>query len=96
MELSNGSIDHFGLMVWSTGVASLDFIKELQLPHNQVGRIITNGKLQVSQHPDVYSIGDCAVIENKPYPTIAQVAAQQAKYLAKTFNKRNFDGAKDF
>ena len=59
------------MMVWSTGVASLDFIKELELPHNNQGRIITDGKLQVLNQPDVYSIGDCAVIENLTYPTIA-------------------------
>ena len=34
-------------------------------------------------------MGDCALIENKPYPPIAQVADQQAGYLAKkVFNKK--------
>lgn len=76
------------MMVWSTGVASLDFIKTLELPHDPTGRILTNGKLQVEGNPSVYSIGDCAVIENQFYPPIAQVADQQAGFLAKkVFNK---------
>ncbi|KAL2141812.1 hypothetical protein VTI28DRAFT_1899 [Corynascus sepedonium] len=38
---------------------------------------------------DVYVIGDCAVMENEPaLPKTAQVAAQQATYLAKTLNRR--------
>lgn len=96
VELTNGQVDAFGLMVWSTGVASLDFIKGLDLPHNNQGRILTDRKLQVLNHPGIYSIGDCAVIEDLVYPTIAQVANQQAGYLAKVFNKKTFDSCKDF
>lgn len=63
-------------MVWSTGVKSLDFIKDLKLPHEQTGRILTNSKLQVLDNPSIYAIGDCALMEDKPYPPIAQVADQ--------------------
>ncbi|KAI1129608.1 hypothetical protein F5Y10DRAFT_237956 [Nemania abortiva] len=37
--------------------------------------------------PDVYSIGDCAVVAGQRYPATAQVASQQATYLAKRLNK---------
>ncbi|KAI1367829.1 FAD/NAD(P)-binding domain-containing protein [Xylaria arbuscula] len=37
--------------------------------------------------PDVFSIGDCAVVEGERYPATAQVASQQATYLAKSLNK---------
>lgn len=37
--------------------------------------------------PDVFAIGDCAVIEREALPATAQVASQQAKYLAKALNK---------
>jgi NADH:quinone reductase (non-electrogenic) len=40
--------------------------------------------------PDVFAIGDCAVIEREALPATAQVASQQAKYLAKALNK--YDG----
>ena len=36
---------------------------------------------------DVFVIGDCAVIEGNPLPKTAQVAAQQAQFLAKQLNK---------
>lgn len=37
--------------------------------------------------PDVFAIGDCAVIESEALPATAQVASQQAKYLSKALNK---------
>lgn len=37
--------------------------------------------------PDVYTIGDCAVIPDSGLPATAQVASQQATYLAKKMNK---------
>jgi NADH dehydrogenase len=36
--------------------------------------------------PEVYAIGDCAVMERETLPATAQVASQQAKYLAKALN----------
>ncbi|KAF3010160.1 hypothetical protein E8E14_007520 [Neopestalotiopsis sp. 37M] len=39
--------------------------------------------------PDVYAIGDCAVIHNQALPATAQVASQKATYLAKRFNKED-------
>ncbi|KAG7413283.1 putative NADH dehydrogenase [Fusarium oxysporum f. sp. raphani] len=40
--------------------------------------------------PEVYAIGDCAVMEREALPATAQVASQQAKYLAKALNKYGF------
>lgn len=37
--------------------------------------------------PDVFTIGDCAVIPGSGLPATAQVASQQATYLAKQLNK---------
>ncbi|KAI0476980.1 FAD/NAD(P)-binding domain-containing protein [Xylaria cf. heliscus] len=45
------------------------------------------GQQGVSVLPDVYCIGDCAVVDGERYPATAQVASQQATYLAKRLNK---------
>ncbi|GAP86505.2 putative pyridine nucleotide-disulfide [Rosellinia necatrix] len=37
--------------------------------------------------PDVFSIGDCTVVDGQRYPATAQVASQQAAYLARRLNK---------
>ncbi|KAI0537365.1 pyridine nucleotide-disulfide oxidoreductase-domain-containing protein [Xylaria digitata] len=41
--------------------------------------------------PDVYSIGDCTVVAEQRYPATAQVASQQATYLAKRLNKGDLE-----
>ncbi|GKT53480.1 pyridine nucleotide-disulfide [Colletotrichum tofieldiae] len=60
------------------------------------GGIVTDSRLRVRLDdpkdekavlPDVYSIGDCSVLESGTLPATAQVASQQAVYLAKTLNK---------
>lgn len=37
----------------------------------------------------VFALGDCAISLSRPLPCLAQVAQQQAKYLASVFNKYN-------
>lgn len=41
--------------------------------------------------PDVYAIGDCAKLDGISLPATAQVASQQATYLAKRINKGDVD-----
>ncbi|KAI0597706.1 pyridine nucleotide-disulfide oxidoreductase-domain-containing protein [Biscogniauxia sp. FL1348] len=43
--------------------------------------------------PDVYAVGDCAVVADQRFPATAQVASQEAVYLAKRFNKGDIDQA---
>ncbi|KAI1760138.1 FAD/NAD(P)-binding domain-containing protein [Hypoxylon sp. FL1150] len=50
---------------------------------------------QATPLPDVYGIGDCTVISGLSLPATAQVASQQATYLAKRLNKGDLD-AKPF
>lgn len=58
------------------------------------GRIFTNDYLQVflnekSTSNNIFALGDCAMPIEHPLPATAQVAAQQAKYLAKRFNQNS-------
>jgi len=46
--------------------------------------------------PDVFAIGDCAKIQDSSLPATAQVASQQASYLAKHFNKGDLDSSPGF
>jgi NADH dehydrogenase len=67
----------------------------------KTGSIVTNDRLRVLITPDgphgamkahlkdVFAIGDCSVIENKPYPATAQVASQKAVWLAQRLNKQD-------
>eukprot|EP00590_Aulacoseira_subarctica_P006132 CAMPEP_0172419464 /NCGR_PEP_ID=MMETSP1064-20121228/5902_1 /TAXON_ID=202472 /ORGANISM="Aulacoseira subarctica , Strain CCAP 1002/5" /LENGTH=447 /DNA_ID=CAMNT_0013158965 /DNA_START=222 /DNA_END=1565 /DNA_ORIENTATION=- len=43
------------------------------------------------QNSKVFAMGDCAANKDHPLPTLAQVASQQAIYLAKVLNKYGLD-----
>ena len=59
-------------------------------PHRS---LITTDRLNVimgadgAPDPDVFAIGDAATIEHSPLPATAQVANQQAKYVARRLNR---------
>ena len=85
-----------GMCVWSTGLAGNPFIKHSldgKLKHNEKSRnIFTNRRLQVKRPddttiPNVFALGDCSVMEGMQYPATAQVASQEAAWLAKHLNR---------
>lgn len=76
-----------GLLLWSTGNGPTPFTLRAPLPKNPGGRIIVDEYFRVRGYRDIYSIGDCAVLENSPLPETAQVAQQQGKYLAYSLNR---------
>ena len=57
------------------------------------GHIVVEGTMRCKSHPEVWALGDCAVIpgpDGHPYPTLAQHALREAKVLA-----RNIAGVLD-
>ena len=94
--LSNGEVIPCGLTVWSTGLSSNELTSALSFfKEKRSGRIYTNDHLQVFVNeedtiPYMFALGDCATPIKGPLPATAQAAIQQAKYLAKRFNQKDF------
>lgn len=85
-----------GMCVWSTGLMMNPFVeKHLQdrlSLHEKTHGILTDDRLRAKKSDgsfleNVHALGDCAVMENSAYPATAQVASQQAGWLAKRLNK---------
>jgi len=83
---SSGLVLNFGLCVWSTGNAPLDFTTGLGLPLSRQGRILVEPSLRVEGREGVYSLGDCAEERGRPLGMLAQVANQQGRHLARSLN----------
>eukprot|EP01012_Entosiphon_sulcatum_P026473 TRINITY_DN31935_c0_g1_i1.p1 TRINITY_DN31935_c0_g1~~TRINITY_DN31935_c0_g1_i1.p1 ORF type:complete len:441 (+),score=65.25 TRINITY_DN31935_c0_g1_i1:32-1324(+) len=91
---ADGTQIPYGIIVWSTGVVPVPLVDALPLARDQrTHRLRVNENLNVFSQdnsevhlPDVFAIGDCAVIDGMPLPCTAQVASQQAKYLVKLFD----------
>ena len=71
--------------MWAAGNGPIPFVLEMvnKISEQKVfqakarGRIVTDNWLRVLGAEGVYSIGDCAMMENSPLPATAQVASQQ-------------------
>jgi demethylphylloquinone reductase len=73
------------LVLWTVGNAIAQPIQALPVPHAADGRIHINTTLQVSEHPNLFALGDLADgldANQQVVPTTAQSALQQADNVA--------------
>lgn len=96
-QLSDGSEIPFGTLVWSAGLKQRSLVETMtELQKGPTGRILTDDLLRVKRtngavDDRVYAIGDCAVMQSTPLAPLAQVAEQQADYLAHCFNTSYYE-----
>ena len=90
LHLSNGEDIYCETLIWTAGVTG-NIIKGL--PEDSIGRgnrFIIDECFCIKGIKDVYAIGDVAMLNDNDYPNgypqVAQVAIQQAIYLAKELN----------
>jgi NADH dehydrogenase len=74
------------MLVWTAGITPSPVLAGLSCP-KQRGRLLVNGRMQVPGWPDVWALGDCALVPDpdnagKFYPPTAQHATRQAAVLA--------------
>ena len=105
VELGDGEIIRAGTIVWTAGVAANPLTKRLGLPADlldRAGRIKVNADLTLPGHPEVFAVGDLALINDpdtdKPVPGVSPAAMQMGKYAAKVItadlNKPTLDSSK--
>eukprot|EP00124_Ichthyophonus_hoferi_P004172 Ihof_evm2s429 gene=Ihof_evmTU2s429 len=94
VELMDGDIIPYGVMVWSTGVGPSHLTKRLGLELSKDGRVAVNKHMHAYRNgkevDGVYAVGDCAGFHSSlnevQLPCLAAVATRQARYLAKMLN----------
>ncbi|WP_028453993.1 NAD(P)/FAD-dependent oxidoreductase [Chitinilyticum litopenaei] len=91
-ELADGRRIHADIRVWAAGVKAADWLTTLGLATNRLNQIEVTTTLQTLTDPNVFAIGDCAAAPNgeggPALPATAQVAHQQASWLAGALNDR--------
>ena len=95
IELSNGERIPYGFCVWAAGngpvplvLDVIDSIPEQKLAQSKArGRLVIDPWLRLRGVNDVYSFGDCTLMDETPLPATAQVASQQGSYLGRLFSK---------
>ncbi|MCL4549195.1 MAG: FAD-dependent oxidoreductase, partial [Bacteroidetes bacterium] len=76
-------------IIWAAGNEIPTLIKSLNTELDRAGRVIVEKDCSIKNHPDVFVIGDAALMlhDNKLLPGVAPVAIQQGKYLAKIISR---------
>jgi len=75
------------VVLWAAGVAASPLGRKLGVPVDRAGRVLIEPDLSIPGHPEVFVIGDLALLldeHGKPLPGVAPVAMQQGKWVAKT------------
>lgn len=75
------------IVMWTVGNQVSPAIGHFGLPVNDRGKITVTEMLQVAEHPEVFALGDAVAIldsiaESHSIPNTAQVALQQADFVA--------------
>jgi NADH dehydrogenase len=86
VELTDGRMIDAGTLVWTAGTAPNPLLATLPF-ERRAGRVIVNEHLEVPAHPDVWAIGDCALIPDARtggfHPPTAQHAMRQGRTVAR-------------
>ena len=85
VELAGGEKIAAGLVIWTAGVRANPLTELLPLEHNRVGRVLVTPELHLLGHPEVFAIGDNALVDKAPLEQtlqVAPVALEQAKTAA--------------
>lgn len=87
ISLSHGKNIDTETVIWVAGIKPADLQFEKTIPRSASGQIIVNEYLQLTDHREVFVIGDVAFAKsmsgNTPLPALAQVATKQAAAVAK-------------
>jgi NADH:ubiquinone reductase (H+-translocating) len=78
-------------VLWAAGVAASPLVKTLGVPVDRAGRAIVEPDLSIAGHPEVFVVGDAALLNDrkgKALPGVAQTAIQEARYAARTILRR--------
>jgi len=86
VALDNGEVIRAGTVIWAAGVSATPLTKKLGVELDKAGRVKVNADLSVPGHPEIFAIGDLALVlqENgKPVPGVSPAAMQMGRHVAK-------------
>ena len=89
VELEDGFIESLNV-IWAAGNQASSLLKKLDTELDRSGRAIVEKDLSISNHPEIFVIGDAAHVLDKkgqPIPATAPGAIQAGRYVSKIIRK---------
>jgi NADH dehydrogenase len=74
-------------VLWAAGVEASPLVRTLGVPVDRAGRAIVEPDLSIRGHPEVFVVGDAALLRDPSgaaLPGVAQAAIQEARHAART------------
>jgi NADH:ubiquinone reductase (H+-translocating) len=74
-----------GTVLWAAGVKAAPVARSIGVELDRAGRVLVQPDLSVAEYPNLFVVGDLALLEGKdgkPLPGVAQVAMQEGKRAA--------------
>jgi NADH dehydrogenase len=86
LELAGGEIIRAGNILWAAGVSATPLATQLGVELDKAGRVKVNPDLSLPGHPEIFAIGDIALVleaDGKPVPGVSPAAMQMGRLVAK-------------
>ena len=97
VDLENGETIFAENIIWAAGVSASSLTPKLGVELDRVGRVKVKPDLSVPGYPEVFAIGDMALVlgaDGKPVPGVSPAAMQMAKHVAKLIERELVPGKK--
>ena len=85
VELAGGEVIHAQNIIWAAGVSATSLTEKLGVEMDRAGRVKVNPDLSLPGHPEVFAVGDMAMVmqaNGKPVPGVSPAAMQMARHVA--------------
>jgi NADH dehydrogenase len=86
IELDNGEVIDAQNIIWAAGVSATPLTQKLGVELDRAGRVKVNPDCSLPGHPEVFAIGDMALMlqdNGKPVPGVSPAAMQEAVHVAR-------------
>jgi len=78
-------------VIWAAGNTVSPIVKSLNIETDRAGRAMVNADLSINGDPNIFVIGDAALVmddDGRPVPGVAQGAIQEGKYVGKLIRNK--------
>ncbi len=96
VELAGGEKIRAENIIWAAGVSAVPLTGKLGVELDRSGRVKINPDLSLPGHPEVFAIGDMALVpqaNGQPVPGVSPAAMQMARHVARIINDELNRGA---
>lgn len=86
VELRDGTVIRADNILWAAGISATPITATLGLELDRAGRVKVLPDLSVPGHPEVFAIGDLALVRDasgRPVPGVSPAAMQMARHVAR-------------